>query len=82
MTVERKKTSFTISHVLSLELDDMRRTLGIGKSDFVSMSIAFTLMQLAPLKRTPMKRRMLLRRVHEEFQKLHEESLQKLEYRG
>lgn len=80
--IERKKTSYTISKVLSMELDDMRKVLGVGKSDFVSMSIAFMLMNLAPLKRTPLKRRMVLRRVAEEFQNLHEEALQKLEYRG
>jgi len=79
VTIERKKTSYTISKVLSMELDEMRLLLGVGKSDLVSMSIAFTLTHLALLKRTPMKRRMLLRKVAEEFQKLHAESMQKLE---
>jgi hypothetical protein len=78
MTIERKKTSYMISKVLSLELAEMSRVLGVGKSDLVSMGIALALVQFAPLQRTPMKRHMLRRKVSEEFQKICAEAEEKL----
>ena len=70
MSVEKKKTSYTVSKVLVGELEEMASLLGLKKSDMVSVSMAFTLARLAPLKQTPMKRHMLIRKVTEEFQNL------------
>lgn len=79
---ERRKTSYSVSKKLALEMDGMRKLLGISKSDFVSIAMAFLLVTLAPLKETPRKRRQLIKEVHSEFQKLIEQSMERLGYRA
>ena len=79
---ERRKTSYSVSKKLTLEMEGMRKILGISKSDFVAIAMAYLLVTLSPLKETPRKRRQLLKVVHAEFQKLIEKSMERLGYRA
>lgn len=74
----KKKTSYTMSVVLTEQIDEVRHTLGVSRSDFVSLSVAFFLAHLSPLAAVPMKRRIFLRRLLDNFQEIITKEVERL----
>lgn len=74
---DRTKTSLMLSSALMVEADKIRQTLGVSKSDFASMGIAFLAAKLANVEKTTKKRRQVLLEVKSAFQKIIEEALEK-----
>jgi hypothetical protein len=67
-----------ISKCLTPEIEKIRGILGISKSDYATMALAFLTVWLAPLEKTPRKRQQLLTEVSREFQKVVEEAAQRV----
>jgi len=74
--MERIKTSLMLPKELLPEMEDARETIGVSKSDFVAVALAFYLVNNSALQKVPRKRRKQIMEVQKTFQELVKKALE------